>query len=219
MNGTSSTWVARRLALAATLLVAVGSTAQAYTWPTPNQAQATVFAPGLPGQTVAVFVTVLGGVGVSKSQLIFFNNGISNPGTNIGPQGPGTNPWVAAPNSTFLGFFQAGDELIFGDHWKFPASTGIVYSGDPNRNPLHSINLNNWGNSTVPEDNGVTPFPGTPNAGTTYGFEDEARPGDYNDLLFTITANATPEPASMVLLASGIVGVIGAGVIRRRRKV
>jgi hypothetical protein len=230
MNGTRSTGVARRLALAASLLVAVGSEAQAAVWPTPNQNQATVFVPGLPGQTMNVWVSVLGGNSIVVDQLYFFANGIGNPGVALGPAGPGTNPWFAAPNSTNIGQFQAGSELIFGVHWTFTeksghVQTGWVYSGDPTRNVDGHTKMNNWQNGPVPEDNGTTMFPGSVvGSGTTiYGFEDDIGMnrsqtfGDFNDLVFTVTASATPEPASMVLFASGLIGVAGVAARRRRK--
>lgn len=229
MNGTRSTGVARRLALAASLLVAVGSEAKAYVWPQPTQNQATVFVPGLPGQQMNVWVSVLGGNSIVIDQLYFFANGIGNPGVALGPAGPGTNPWFAAPNSTNIGKYQAGTALQFGVHWSFTnkqgqTSSGWVYSGDPNNNPDKHTKLNNWQSGPIPEDNGTTMFPGSSvGSGTTiYGFEDDIGVnraqtfGDFNDLVFTVTASATPEPASMVLFATGLIGV--AGVVSRRRR-
>jgi hypothetical protein len=226
MIGTRSTGVARRLALAASLLVGVGSEAKAVVWPTPSTSQATVFVPGLPGQTMNVWVSVLGGNSIVLDQLYFFANGINNPGQALGPQGPGFKPWFAAPNSTNIGQFQGGTELIFGVHWIYGNQSGWVYSGNPARNVDGLTKLNNWVAGPIPEDNGTTMFPGSSvGSGTTiYGFEDDIGRnrtqtfGDFNDLIFTVSASATPEPASMVLFASGLIGVAGVGMARRRRK-
>jgi hypothetical protein len=41
---------------------------------------------------------------------------------------------------------------------------------------------------------------------------------DYNDYIVEVTAITTPEPMSMALMATGLVGLAGAGFIQRRRR-
>jgi hypothetical protein len=52
------------------------------------------------------------------------------------------------------------------------------------------------------------------NVGPNGSFHDS----DYQDYLIEITTTAAPEPLSMVLMATGLVGMAGAGMIRRRRE-
>lgn len=234
MTRTRSSRVARRLALAAMLLVTAGSTAHAQgrSNPLPNVSQATVWAPGLPGQTVNIWVTVLGGNSRFGSDLVFFPNGF-NPNLPFGggqliypghPGGPGGNPWIAPSNRTFLGTFNGGSELMFG---LFVKHSFWVFSGDPTRNADGLTKANNFGTSNVMEDDGSTVFPGTPSTDNVYGFEDDVsnrltrtQPyGDFNDVLFSVQARVTPEPASLALLASGLIGLGGVGMAHRRRRV
>ena len=44
------------------------------------------------------------------------------------------------------------------------------------------------------------------------------RDSDYNDYLVEVTTTTTPEPMSMALMATGLVGLAGAGFIQRRRR-
>jgi len=56
------------------------------------------------------------------------------------------------------------------------------------------------------------------------GFEDLMLPegdGDYQDIFFQVggaTISVVPEPVTVLLLASGLFGIGGAGMARRRRE-
>ncbi len=169
-----------------------------------------------------VYVTVLGGWAPSGSQLYFFPDAFDpvtgafapNKKVAIGPQlqRAGNSAFVAAANSTDLGTFNPGSQLVFGvllpdNTWRY---TGI--GGTQGAVALR----NNVNNRYTQNQVGV--------AGATsqiYGWDlNSYQTHDYNDLMFDVSvvsqAVVTPEPASMSLIALGLVGV--GGIVRRRRK-
>jgi hypothetical protein len=106
-----------------------------------------------------------------------------------------------------LGSVDAGTEVIFS---LYVRNTGFMfYSGPGSRNPDGQVHVASWG---VTGDGVYT---------REFGFEDLYGGGDrdYNDNTFriggVIDSSVTPEPASVVLLATGLLAVIGVGYRRR----
>jgi hypothetical protein len=196
----------------------------------PSVASATSQASGMAGYQTNVWVTILGGASAYGQKLYYFIDPFDpvtgsfspNLGTrmSVGPAKPSNvTTWVAPSNSTFLGLFDPGQELVLGllvngNQW--------FYSGAGSRNLGGQPMMNHFGSNPVYGDNRVTPLAGTTSGVDVYGFED--LPGsygrsdrDFNDFVFSLSqSTVTPEPAGMILLGTGLAGI--AGAVRRRRK-
>jgi len=172
-----------------------------------------------------ISVTVLGGYAATGSQLYYFPSafdpltGLFAPHRKIavGPAavGSGRTLWKAPDNSTTLGRFSAGQQLVFGlwlpnNTWYFSAAVNAQSLG------LQKL-------SAVRPKALAANLPAALIDGTDYeyygfGLKPGVNGTDYNDFVFrTSQATVTPEPATLTLLGLGL-AFVGGGVRSRRRR-
>ncbi len=128
----------------------------------------------------------------------------------------GTGGSLLSGDSVVLGMFDEGTNIGF---WLrangYTDPNGLVYYSLEDLNPDQERHFALWTDNS--------------NERKVYGVEDMINlgDGDYNDMLFTVTANpysaiepsaGAPEPASLLLMGSALVGLAGVGWRRRRRR-
>ncbi|MFZ5624135.1 MAG: PEP-CTERM sorting domain-containing protein [Gemmatimonadota bacterium] len=184
-----------------------------------GQVSTVIVCGGNAGGPANVFLTVLGGHAAYFQEMYFIGTTTNYLITPTKPYG--YQIWNAGnpvANRINLGAL-TGQQFTFGDQ--------LVFLLKNTAGTFLSTNVSNvgylwaWGNNVaVPTDIGYSGFvPNTPFPyGTTYGWDDSgAGPDqDNNDFVFAVETVA-PEPVSMTLLATGLAGVAGVG-LRRRKK-
>lgn len=193
---------------------------------------------GVPGGTVTytggqVTLTLLFQEALFENELFVFRSAIGNTFDPANAVAVFSNKAGIGSTFTFnpaaeLGL-AAGDELIFAICTNVPSgdavscgsfgdANAVLYSGPASRNFDNAIHA-----QVATSCSGA--YCGT-FTGTAVAFEDirEINPDmippdhDFNDLVFGVTQTTVPEPVTMTLLATGLAGMSGASIWKRRRR-
>ena len=194
-----------------------------------------------PGGTVTyeggeVTLTLLFQDALYENQLFVFRSAIGNTFDPANAISVFSNKSAIGNTFTFdpaaeLGL-SVGDEIIFGICANVPSGDGTSCDTFGQSNGIHytgpaSRNFDNAIHARIATSCGQEVFCGS-FTGMAVGFEDirETDPPleidqDFNDLVFGVTQSPTttvPEPLTMTLLATGLAGMSGAGLVGRTRR-
>lgn len=160
-------------------------------------------------------------IGAGDGTLLFCK--FANCATNGGLSGAQSNSFLWQSNTEVIfAFYTAGSADGSPDSW---SGGSWYFSGNSNRNADGQAHFALFNSNGIYQDNRSTLLAGTNNVLGVVGFEDLTTATnsdwDFNDAAFMITydnvpTDVVPEPATMVLLATGLIGLAGAQLRRRK---